>query len=99
MGLTLVKKALGTPGVKLVGGSERLGNKLEGQEIGHLIQVPTPGIHITTDPEKLFLLADAVIDFTTPDYTKILAEFAAKHKKILICGTTGLKAQGLAGLK
>jgi 4-hydroxy-tetrahydrodipicolinate reductase len=99
MGQTLVKKVLATPGVKLVGGSERLGNKLAGQEVGSLIQVPTPGALITTDPEALFCKADAVIDFTTPEYSMNLAAHAAKHKKIHICGTTALKESGLAALK
>jgi len=99
MGQVLIKKALSTPGAELNGGSERAGNKLAGNEVGSLVHIPTPGILITTDPEELFANADAVIDFTTPEYSILLAELAAKHKKIFICGTTALKGEGIAILR
>lgn len=45
---------------------------------------------ITSNPDELFQIADAVIDFTSPESTKKHAWLAAKHKKSLIIGTTGL---------
>ncbi|MCE7887830.1 MAG: 4-hydroxy-tetrahydrodipicolinate reductase [Alphaproteobacteria bacterium PRO2] len=45
---------------------------------------------ITTDAEELFKKSDAVIDFTSPAATRKHAALAAKHKKALIIGTTGL---------
>lgn len=99
MGQTLVRKVLATQGTELSGGSERTGHKLEGQEVGSLISIPTPGIIITTNPEELFLNSDAVIDFTTPDYSMQLAELAAKHKKIHICGTTAIKEDSIIAMK
>lgn len=47
---------------------------------------------ITTDAEELFKKSDAVIDFTSPAATKKHAKLAAKHKKALIVGTTGLSS-------
>lgn len=41
---------------------------------------------------ELFTRADAVIDFTAPEYTVGLAGLAALHKKILVSGTTGLNS-------
>ena len=41
---------------------------------------------------QLFDAADAVIDFTAPEYTVGLAGLAAMHKKILVSGTTGLNS-------
>ncbi len=99
MGQVLVKKILATPGMDLTSGSERIGNKLAGNEVGSVVQMSTPGVLITTDPEKLFIKADAVIDFTTPEYSLLLGELAAKHKKILVCGTTALLQEGVAVLK
>lgn len=37
--------------------------------------------------------ANAVIDFTSPENTVVLASLAAKQKKILVSGTTGLNAK------
>ncbi len=96
MGQALVRKILATPGVQLGGGSERVGNALVGQEVGSSLHVPTPGVLITTEPEELFLASDAVIDFTTPDYSVKLAELAAGHKRIHVCGTTAMKDNDLA---
>lgn len=48
---------------------------------------------ITNDAEELFQHSDAVIDFTLPDGTIRHAALAAKYKKNLIIGTTGLNAQ------
>lgn len=47
---------------------------------------------ITSDAEELFKKSDAVIDFTSPEATRKHAWLAAKHKKSLIVGTTGLSA-------
>ena len=47
---------------------------------------------ITADAEELFKKSDAVIDFTSPSATRKHAKLAAKHKKSLIVGTTGLSA-------
>jgi 4-hydroxy-tetrahydrodipicolinate reductase len=99
MGQVLIRKTLATSGVELTAGSVRPGNKSTGQEVGAAIGMPTPGVLLTDNPEELFIKADAVIDFTTPDYTSILGPLAEKHGKILICGTTGLKDTGLAALK
>ena len=50
------------------------------------------GMFTTTEADALFEKSDAVIDFTLPQGTLHHAELAAKHKKILIIGTTGLSA-------
>lgn len=99
MGNVLVRKTLTTAGVTLVGGSVRQGNPFVGEQVGVYVNANTPGAFLTDDPVKLFKEADAVIDFTTPDYTRILGDVAEKQGKILICGTTGLKADGLAALR
>ena len=51
-----------------------------------------PGFFITADAEYLFEKADAVIDFTVPAATRQHIALAAKYKKPLIIGTTGLTA-------
>lgn len=99
MGQALIRKVLGTSGTELIGGSERSGSKYEGAEVGSLVHVSTPGILITTDAEDLFQKADAVIDFTSAEYSMMLAELAAKHGKVHVCGTTALKEGGLEVLK
>jgi 4-hydroxy-tetrahydrodipicolinate reductase len=50
------------------------------------------GLHQVTLTDEIDVLArhcDAVIDFTSPDYSVALAEICAAHHTIHICGTTG----------
>ncbi len=51
---------------------------------------PMDEFFTTEDPDALFERADVVIDFTTPDATARHVWLAAKHKKPLVIGTTGL---------
>ncbi len=67
-------------GVELAGGTVMAGEKHDAD------------FFVTEDPAELFERADAVIDFTCPTATRMHAELAAKHKKILVAGTTGLSA-------
>lgn len=99
MGRALVKKVLATQGVVLSGGSQRDGSKWLGQEVGSLVHISTPGAFIMEDPEEMVKTSDAIIDFTSPDYSTMLGTLVAKHKKILICGTTALKEDGILALR
>ncbi len=99
MGQALVKRVLETPNVELVAGSMPLGSSWIGSEVGDVVHGSTPDALITADITTLFSKADAVIDFTTPDYSLALAKQAAMSGKILICGTTGFSDAQKATLK
>lgn len=45
---------------------------------------------VTDNADELFQKSDAVIDFTVPEATRKHIWLAAKHKKTLVIGTTGL---------
>lgn len=98
MGQTLMRRALATPGVTLAGGSVRAPGRFAGG-ISAMLGVSAPDARLFTDADSLFAAADAVIDFTTPDYSLHLGEIAAKTGKILVCGTTGLQTTGIDRLK
>lgn len=99
MGQVLVRRVISTAGVELASGSVRAENPSAGHEVGSIIEMSTPGVLLTSDPVEMFERADAVIDFTTPEYSLRLAELADEYNKVLICGTTGLKESGLSILK
>ncbi len=54
---------------------------------------------ITNDAEELFERSDVLIDFTLPEATVNHVKLAAKHKKTLIIGTTGLNQNDINILK
>ena len=60
---------------------ERKGIPEIGKELGRL--------KISSSPDGLFLI-DVFIDFTTPEATENNIEYAARYKKALVVGTTGL---------
>ncbi len=56
-------------------------------------------IFITDNEEELFEKSDVIIDFTLPEGTVAHAKLAAKLKKTLIVGTTGLSDEDVNQLK
>ena len=88
MGLTLVKTLQANPNATLTAGSERPGY----DENAVKTQLETVGckhLFVTSDIDTFVNQADAIIDFTSPDYSLALAKIAAKYKRIHIIGTTG----------
>jgi len=60
---------------------EKKGTPLIGREIGKL--------KVSSNPDGLFLI-DVLIDFTLPEATEEHLDYAARYRKALILGTTGL---------
>ena len=95
MGRMLVAEAGATPGCRIVAGVEIKGNPALGRDLGELAGIGTIGVKAGDDPAALFGASDVVIDFSTPEAAVVSAGLAARHKKPLLLGTTGLTtAQG-----
>lgn len=90
MGQMLVREITATAGCTLAGGTGRIGGPALGKDLGLLAGIEEAGVVVTDDPVALFALADAVIDFTSPDSTERHAALAAQAQTVLIIGTTGL---------
>jgi 4-hydroxy-tetrahydrodipicolinate reductase len=89
MGQMLVSAVLAESRADLSGGTERVGSPTLGQDLGKSLGQVT-GLTVGSDPEALFAVSDAIIDFTSPAATRVHAELAAKTNTALIVGTTGL---------
>lgn len=48
------------------------------------------GIRACSDLAPLAVSADAVIDFTSPEYSYLISKICSQHSLIHVCGTTGL---------
>jgi 4-hydroxy-tetrahydrodipicolinate reductase len=99
MGRTLVKAIAETEGVTLVGAVESPRSPFLGQDSGLLAGLGENGIPIGADVKARASKADAVIDFTTPQATVVLAALAAQAGIIHIIGTTGLSQADEAKLQ
>lgn len=66
---------------------------LAGGLVRKLPDIQSDDYFLTDDPEELLKRSDVIIDFTLPAGTLEHVKLAAKYKKAIIIGTTGLSAQ------
>ena len=91
MGRTLINQIIHTEGCSLAGGTEREDHHALGKDLGALAGLEEPlGLIASSDRQALFERSDAVIDFTVPDTTALLAPLAVETNTAHIIGTTGL---------
>jgi 4-hydroxy-tetrahydrodipicolinate reductase len=98
MGRMLIAEAQETDGCRVAGGVEAAGNPVIGRDLGDLAGIGVLGLKAETDIPRLFAAADVVIDFTAPAASAANAAVAARAKKPLVVGTTGLEAAHEAAL-
>jgi 4-hydroxy-tetrahydrodipicolinate reductase len=99
MGQTLVRLALASDKLRLVGCVERTGSPWIGRDVGEAMGGPALGIRVTDDPLEAFAKAQAVVDFTTPEATVEFAALAAQARAVHVIGTTGLGPEHLAKIE
>lgn len=99
MGQMLVRTVAASEGCLVAGGSERPGAAAIGSDVGVVAGLEPLGVAVTDDPRRLFAVADAMIEFTSPAATVAHAEMAAKSRTIHIIGTTGLDATQAAAVE
>lgn len=99
MGRMLIRSIAETPGFALAGALEREGSEALGQDAGTLAGMGPIGVAVTSDPLPLFVKADGVVDFTSPDATVAFAGLAAQARIVHVIGTTGMEAVHIAKLE
>jgi 4-hydroxy-tetrahydrodipicolinate reductase len=99
MGRMLVKTIHETPGATLCGAIENEGSIALGQDAGLLAGIGETRVKITDDPLPVFAKAEGVLDFTTPQATRLFAGLAAQARIVHVVGTTGLQPDDLAALE
>lgn len=81
MGRRILEFALRDKDFEVTLGLEKKGTPLIGKELGK--------IKVSSSLDGLFLV-DVLVDFTLPEASEINLDYAAKYKKALVLGTTGL---------
>src|SRR5258708_11449509 len=77
MGRTLIREIAQGSGIALCGALEMEGHPNLGLDSGALAGMQPNGIKLTADPLPLLAHAQAVVDFTTPLVSTMLAHLAA----------------------
>ena len=89
MGRTLICEIAQGSGITLCGALEMEGHPNLGLDSGSLAGMQPNGIKLTADPLPLLTCAHAVVDFTTPLVSTMLADLAAQARIVHVIGTTG----------
>lgn len=89
MGRMLVRHVLTDPLLSLHGGTEAPGHPAIGRDLGVLAGLEPAGVPLTDDPLDLVRAADAVIDFTVPENSVLVAGLCAQARIVHVLGTTG----------
>ncbi|HKD47126.1 MAG TPA: 4-hydroxy-tetrahydrodipicolinate reductase [Rhizomicrobium sp.] len=99
MGRALVREIAQAHGVVLSGALEAEGHPELGRDAGELAGLARNGVKLTADPLPLIVDAQAVIDFTRPTVSVMLAGLAAQARIVHVIGTTGFTPEGEARIK
>lgn len=99
MGRTLVREIAQAKGLTLSGALEAEGHPDLGRDAGELAGLSPNGVTLTADPLPLIAGAQAVIDFTRPMVSVMLADLAAQARIVDVIGTTGLSPDDEARIK
>ncbi|MBN9588586.1 MAG: 4-hydroxy-tetrahydrodipicolinate reductase [Alphaproteobacteria bacterium 64-11] len=89
MGRTLIREIAQGSGITLCGALEMEGHPNLGMDSGTLAGMQPNGMKLTADPLPLVANAQAIVDFTKPLVSVMLAELAAQARIVHVIGTTG----------
>jgi len=93
MGRLLVAEVLSSPDCELVGGCDRAGSAVINEDVASQAGLDPVGLTVDDDAKALLQTAEAIIDCTNPAVAKDHLELAARHRAILVLGTTGLESE------
>ena len=88
-GRTLIREIAQGSGITLCGALESEGHPNLGMDSGVLAGMQPNGMKLSADPLPLLAHAQAVVDFTTPMVSTMLADLAAQARIVHVIGTTG----------
>lgn len=97
MGRSLVQAIQLDRAVQLTTATVRAHSPQRGRDVGELCGEGPLGV-IATDQLDAQLF-DVMIDFTSPEYSLMLAQYCCEHRKPLVLGTTGFEPQQLQQLQ
>jgi 4-hydroxy-tetrahydrodipicolinate reductase len=89
MGAANIRAVAQTPGIVVHSAFERPGSPAIGRDAGEAAGIAALGVRVGDDPEAALGGADAIIDFTGPAVSVMLADLAAARGLVDIIGTTG----------
>lgn len=100
MGKLITQIAAGREDMELVAGVAPKGRDYIGKDLGQVAMVGRDlDISVTDDLETVIDRCDVIIDFSTREMAMSVLESAIRHKKALVCGTTGFTEEEFGRFK
>lgn len=89
MGRAIANLVLQDPITELKSALVRKGDSLVGDDLGEFLGFTKSNTKITDDVEEFVKNCDAIIDFSSPALSLLVADMCGKNKKVIVSGTTG----------
>ena len=99
MGRRLCDMVRQHPGLTLSGAFEQADSPFVGKDVGEVAGFGATGVRIAPGLEAVIDQGDVIIDFTFHKATMEFVKVAARHRRAMVIGTTGLTADNLAVLR
>lgn len=94
MGRTITRLAAAREDIILAGAVAAKGRDYVGQDLGRVAGLGYDlGILVTDDLEAALARCDVAVDFSTPENSLAVLQAACRHRKPLLCGTTGFSQE------
>lgn len=94
MGKLITQAAAQRPDIELTAGVGPAGRDYIGKDLGEAAMTGQMlGVPVTDDLESVIDDCDVIIDFSTKETGMEVLECAVRHKKALVCGTTGFSPE------
>lgn len=89
MGALIARIVLENPGMQLSGALENASHPAVGRDLGEALGQKALGVRVSSSIPEAFASCGCIIDFTFPEVTLAVAEYAAVNGKAMVIGTTG----------
>jgi len=100
MGKLITKIASKRADMTIIAGVAPKGREYIGKDIGIVASLgENIGATVVDDLESQIRNGDVIIDYSTVEYSMEIMEMALKHKKSVVCGTTGFSQQQMDRIK
>lgn len=94
MGKLIVKAAAESDDLDIIGVLGPKGREYIGIDAGQVAEMGRNiGVPVSDDLDSIIENCDAIIDFSTVELSMAILDAAAKHRKALVCGTTGFNEE------
>ncbi|MFN4244845.1 MAG: 4-hydroxy-tetrahydrodipicolinate reductase [Brevinematia bacterium] len=99
MGRTNVKVFSEDREIKIVGGIVEPNNPYIGSDVGEVAGIGRIGVKVSDNVEEFITDADVIVDFSVPEATDKILDYAVRYNKKLVIGTTGLDKSLISKIK